>query len=34
MKWEETYSGEQFKFSWKIADSVINGYKLEKPNDE
>ena len=33
MKWEEAYSGEQFKFSWKIADYFINGYRLEKPND-
>ena len=33
MKWGEAYSGDKFKFSWKIANFVISGKRLDKPNN-
>ena len=33
MKWGEAYSGDLFKFSWKIADFVISGKRLQQPSD-
>ena len=31
MKWGESYEGEAFKFTWKIAEFVCQGKRLEKP---
>ncbi|ELP86125.1 protein serine/threonine kinase, putative [Entamoeba invadens IP1] len=31
MSWEEAYKKKEFKFPWKIAEFVINGNRLEKP---
>ena len=30
---ENPYSGEEFKFPWKIADFVMSGKRLEKPSE-
>ena len=31
IQWGEAYSGDKFKFPWKIADLIINGNRLDKP---
>ena len=33
MKWGEAYSGDLFKFPWKIAEFVMNGKRLDKPSE-
>ena len=35
MSWSEAYpkSNPLFKFEWKVADFVMNGKRLEKPNN-
>jgi serine/threonine protein kinase len=33
IKWDEAYPPSQFKFSWKIAEFVINGGRLPQPDD-
>ena len=32
MKWGETYSGDKFKFPWKIANFVCKRNRLEQPD--
>ena len=33
IKWGEAYPEEAFKFPWKIANFIINGNRLDKPNN-
>ena len=33
MKWGKSYSGDLFKFPWKISEFVMSGKRLKKPKE-